>query len=302
MQDWCLNFLNQGEELFPGKKVNLELALMCVLSKGHLLIEDLPGMGKTTLVHYISQSLGMSFKRIQMTSDLLPQDITGGLIYNPGSKEFEFHPGALFADFVLCDELNRTNAKTQSALLEAMEEKTISIDGKTYQLPSFFTVMATMNPQGQLGTYSLPESQLDRFLFKMSIGYPDKEAELKILAGSSRRSLIAEIKPIVKPAQLNELIEKIEQIRLSSAVLQYIWTLLDFTRKKNQNLNPLSPRCGLDLVRSSKARAWMMGRDFVLPEDVKWIFPYVAGHRLSSAGILKEQQLSREVIEANPVI
>lgn len=277
---WIQNYFSEGERLFPGKKNVLALSLSAIILRSHLLIEDLPGMGKTTLTHYLAKAFGLDFKRIQGTSDLLPADITGINIFHPGEQKFQFKPGPIFAELLLMDELNRAPAKTQGALLQAMEEKTVVVDGNNYQLPEHFCVMATQNPSSQRGTYTLPESQLDRFLYRFPMGYPDKKAEIDILKHETRRSLIQKMSSLSSIKELDLAFLEVQKIHVSDKVADYIWRLLDDSRK-DVALLPLSPRCGIDIVKSSKCLAYLNQRDHVLPDDVQEIFPYVSNHRLA---------------------
>lgn len=264
-----------------GKEAALRLALMCVFSRGHLLIEDMPGLGKTTLAIAIAKILGLSFGRIQFTSDLLPSDITGLSIFDNNSSSFEFHPGPIFNHIVLVDEINRATPKTQSALLEAMGEKQVTIEGRTYDLPRPFFVIATQNPGEQFGTFPLPESQLDRFMMKISIGYPPRAAEREILKGGSRRKEIYSIEPILEGAEVLAIQEYIRNgIRVSDELLDYFLDLIGATRNNSFIQAGLSTRGALALIQTAKANAYLQGKDFVVPENVKAVAPYVIPHRL----------------------
>jgi MoxR-like ATPase len=264
-----------------GKEAALRLALMCVFSRGHLLIEDMPGLGKTTLAIAIAKILGLSFGRIQFTSDLLPSDITGLSIFDSNSGAFEFHPGPIFNHIVLVDEINRATPKTQSALLEAMGEKQVTIEGRTYDLPRPFFVIATQNPGEQFGTFPLPESQLDRFMMKISIGYPPRAAEREILKGGSRRKEIYSIEPILEEAEVLAIQEHIRNgIRVSDEMLDYFLDLIGATRSNPFIQAGLSTRGALALTQTAKANAYLQGKDFVVPENVKAVAPYVIPHRV----------------------
>ena len=264
-----------------GKEAALRLALMCVFSRGHLLIEDMPGLGKTTLAIAIAKILGLSFGRIQFTSDLLPSDITGLSIFDNNSSSFEFHPGPIFNHIVLVDEINRATPKTQSALLEAMGEKQVTIEGRTYDLPRPFFVIATQNPGEQFGTFPLPESQLDRFMMKISIGYPPRAAEREILKGGSRRKEIYSIEPILEGAEVLAIQEYIRNgIRVSDELLDYFLDLIGATRNNSFIQAGLSTRGALALIQTAKANAYLQGKDFVVPENVKAVAPYVIPHRV----------------------
>lgn len=264
-----------------GKEAALRLALMCVFSRGHLLIEDMPGLGKTTLAIAIAKILGLSFGRIQFTSDLLPSDITGLSIFDKNSGAFEFHPGPIFNHIVLVDEINRATPKTQSALLEAMGEKQVTIEGRTYDLPRPFFVIATQNPGEQFGTFPLPESQLDRFMMKISIGYPPRAAEREILKGGSRRKEIYSIEPILEEAEVLAIQEHIRNgVSVSDEMLDYFLDLIGATRSNPFIQAGLSTRGALALIQTAKANAYLKGKDFVVPENVKAVAPYVIPHRV----------------------
>ncbi|MFP5212920.1 MAG: AAA family ATPase [Acidobacteriota bacterium] len=264
-----------------GKENALRLALTCVFSRGHLLVEDLPGLGKTTLAIALAKILGLSFGRIQCTSDLLPSDITGLSIFNKDKSAFEFHPGPIFNHIVLVDEINRATPKTQSALLEAMGEKQVTIEGKTYDLPKPFFVIATQNPVEQFGTFPLPESQLDRFMLKISIGYPPREAERDILKGGSRRREIYSIEPMMSGAEVLETQDFIKNsVYVSDKVLDYMLNIIEATRSSRYLLAGLSTRGALALIHTAKANAYFKGKDFVVPENVKAVAEYVIPHRV----------------------
>ncbi|HOV89927.1 MAG TPA: MoxR family ATPase [Syntrophorhabdaceae bacterium] len=281
-----------------GKERPLRLALIAFFSRGHLLIEDLPGLGKTTLAIGIAKSLGLTFGRIQCTSDLLPTDITGLSIYNKSTGEFEFHPGPIFNNIVLCDEINRATPKTQSALLEAMGEKQVTIEGKTYKLPRLFSIIATQNPIEQFGTFPLPESQLDRFMMKISIGYPSNEAEKEILKVGSKREELYTIDPIMTREEADEIQKKIETgIFVSDKILDYILSIINKTRRNGYITAGLSTRGALTIMNTAKANAYFHGRDFVIPEDIKELVEYTIPHRV----LFKEEYESldkREIIKS----
>ncbi|RRQ21961.1 AAA family ATPase [Thiohalobacter thiocyanaticus] len=263
-----------------GKAPSLRLALACLLARGHLLVEDLPGVGKTTLAHALAAVLGLDYQRIQFTSDLLPADILGISIFDRESGSFRFHPGPVFAQLVLADEINRATPKTQSALLEAMEEGQVTLEGATRALPEPFFVIATQNPTYQIGTFPLPESQLDRFLMRLHLGYPDAAAERELLAGVSRRELIRAQAPLLSLAQLGELQAAVDRIHASPALLDYIQALLAATRDSGHYRSGLSPRAGLALLQAARAWALIDGRDHVLPDDIQAVLAAVVGHRL----------------------
>jgi len=264
-----------------GKETSLRLSLISFFSGGHLLIEDLPGLGKTTLAIGIAKALGLSFGRIQCTSDLLPTDITGLSIYNKTAGEFEFHQGPIFNNIVLCDEINRATPKTQSALLEAMAEKQVTIEGKTYRLPNVFCVIATQNPVEQYGTFPLPESQLDRFMMKISIGYPSHKAEKEILRIGSTQEILHAIYPVMDTEEVMLIQEDIEKnIYVSDKILDYALSIIHATRKNDLLSAGLSTRGALTLIKTAKTNAYFHGRDFVIPEDIKELAEFTISHRV----------------------
>jgi MoxR-like ATPase len=272
--------LSALENIILGKPQQLRLALACLLGRGHLLIEDLPGMGKTTLAEALAKVLGLAYQRIQFTSDMLPADIIGVSIFNPAGQQFEFRQGPLFTQVLLADEINRTTPKTQSALLEAMEEGQVTTDGVTRKLPKPFFVIATQNPINQAGTFPLPESQLDRFLMRIELGYPDPKAERELMTGRDRRLLLAELKPMVTVEQLRQLQQLVSTVHVSDAVLDYIQRLVTHTRTAQDFPHGLSPRGTLALMRAAQAWALLAKRNYVMPEDVQMVLPSVAEHRL----------------------
>jgi MoxR-like ATPase len=263
-----------------GKEDRLRLALACLLARGHLLIEDIPGVGKTTLALSLARVLGLKFQRVQFTSDLLPADILGVSIYEQSLGTFRFHAGPIFAQLVLADEVNRASPKTQSALLEAMEERQVTVEGETRALPDPFYVIATQNPMFQIGTFPLPESQLDRFLMRIEIGYPPPAAEKALLSERDRRELLPEIRPVLSPAELTALQNLVKQVKASSALLDYVLALVRYTREHPGLRQGLSPRGGLALCRAAQAWAMLDGRTGVIPEDVQAVFAAVVKHRL----------------------
>lgn len=263
-----------------GKDEQIRLALTCLVARGHLLIEDLPGVGKTTLAHAIARVMGLDFQRIQFTSDLLPADVLGVAVYDRERAVFEFHQGPIFSNFILADEINRATPKTQSALLEAMEESQVTVDGETRDLPQPFFVIATQNPMHQIGTYALPESQLDRFLMRLHLGFPGREAERELLQGEERRDMIEHIKPVLDGGQLISIQKQAAGIHVADALLDYVQSLLEFTRNSPMFEFGLSPRGGLALLNSARALALIDGREFVLPEHIKQVLPAVVNHRL----------------------
>ena len=270
-------------QIVLGKPVQIRLAMTCLLARGHLLLEDVPGVGKTTLALAVAKVLGLKFQRVQFTSDLLPADVLGVSVYEPAQSQFRFHPGPVFTQLLLADEVNRASPKTQSALLEAMEERQVTIEGETRKLEEPFFVIATQNPAQQIGTFPLPESQLDRFLMRLSLGYPPAEAEKLLLGDRDRRDLLAAQKPTLTPAQLGELQAKVKEIKTSPALVDYLLALVTATRKHPALAMGLSPRAGLALRRAAQAWALLDNRAGVIPEDVQAVFPSVVGHRLVTA-------------------
>ena len=276
--------LETAGHIILGKGHELRLALACLIARGHLLIEDVPGVGKTTLAHVLARLIGLQFQRIQFTSDLLPADILGVSVFDRGTSAFRFHPGPVFAQLILADEINRATPKTQSALLEAMEERQVTADGETFALPEPFFVIATQNPAHQIGTFPLPESQLDRFLLRIRLGYPDRAAERALLMGEDRRELLERQPAVASPAALVELQHAAQRVHVSEALVDYVQALLGTTRNSPELANGLSPRAGLGLIAAARAWALLDGRDHVLPDDVQTLFPHVAAHRLHLAG------------------
>ncbi len=272
--------LETADQIILGKNQQLRLALCCLFARGHLLIEDVPGVGKTTLAHTLAKLLGLQYQRIQFTSDILPADIIGSSIFDAENHQFVFHPGPIFKQMILADEINRATPKAQSALLEAMEERQVSVEGNTYRLPEPFFVIATQNPSHQLGTYPLPESQLDRFLMRIELGYPDHKAERELLTGIKRYLLIEKLEAHLSPQQLETIQQNITEIYASEALLDYLQALIDFTRRSADFPIGLSPRASLALLTAAKAWAFIEQRDNVIPEDIQAVFAAVAGHRL----------------------
>lgn len=289
------------ETIIVGKSHQLRLAVTCMLAEGHLLIQDLPGVGKTTLAHALAKALGMSYQRIQFTSDLLPADILGVSVYQRDSGSFEFHRGPIFSQVVLGDEINRATPKAQSALLEAMEERQVTADGKTYILPAPFFVIATQNPQHQIGTFPLPESQLDRFLMQIELGYPDPKQERILLAQGERRRFIEAMEPALTTESLLRLQERVPRVHVSEPLLDYVQALIKHTRESGDYLIGLSPRGGMALVKAAQAWALMEGHPGVHPEDVQAVFAAVVDHRLERASRDAPTDPGRAILATVPV-
>ncbi len=299
--------LEQLGQVILGKEEQLRLALSCLLARGHLLIEDLPGMGKTTLSHALAGALGLQYNRIQFTSDLLPADILGVSIFErePGSDlgRFRFHPGPVFSQLVLADEINRATPKAQSALLEAMEEGQVTIEGETRPLPQPFFVIATQNPVSQSGTFPLPESQLDRFLMCIQLGYPDARAERELLEGRDRRAMAAGLQAVLKTADLQQLQQQVDAVQAAASVLDYLQRIIAFTRYDGGYQYGLSPRGALALLRSAKAWALVDGgRQHLLPEDIQAVLPAVVDHRLAAAAPVAALHPSAHILQQVPVL
>ncbi len=263
-----------------GKEKAIRLAIACLIARGHLLIEDTPGVGKTTLAHTLAKALGLHYQRIQFTSDLLPADILGVSVYNRDTSKFDFHQGPAFTNVILADEINRATPRTQSALLEAMAEYQVTIEGETRNLPNPFFVIATQNPMNQVGTFPLPESQLDRFLMRIELGYPDNNAERELLKGKNRKDLLEDVEAALTIDELIQLQKQLEHIHVSDALLDYLQSLLDFSRTSGNYVSGLSPRAGIAILSAAKAWALISSHQHVLPEDVQTVLPSVIGHRL----------------------
>ena len=281
------SLINQLNTVIVGKPAQVQDCVACLLAGGHLLIEDVPGVGKTTLAHALSRSFGLQFSRVQFTADLMPSDLSGVSIYERQKESFVFHPGPLFAQVLLADEINRASPKTQSALLEAMEEKQVTIEGSTRPLPVPFFVIATQNPHDQLGTYALPESQLDRFHMRISLGYPDRAAERELLRGADRRDMVDNLQAVLTPHELLELQQQVNQVHAAEPLLNYLQDLMAATRSGRWFLQGLSPRAGIAVMRAAKAQAFLNHRDYVAPDDIAAVLPQTAAHRLipvSNAG------------------
>ncbi len=282
MRENITEIVTEISKVLLGKEQEIKFALACLFSDGHLLIEDLPGMGKTTLAHALAQVMGLKYQRVQFTNDMLPADIIGVSIFDTTNNTFSFHPGPVFTQVLLADEINRTTPKTQSALLEAMEESQVTVDGTTRPLPDDFFVIATQNPQSQMGTFPLPESQLDRFLMRISLGYPDPQAERNLLTGSDPRKKIPHLKACLTTEQLAELKEAVRTIKTSDSVVAYLQRLVHETRRSEDFIHGLSPRGAMALLQAAKTWAYMHTRDYVIPEDIQVLLPAVITHRITS--------------------
>jgi MoxR-like ATPase len=295
--------LDQLNTVLVGKPAQVSDCVACLLAGGHLLIEDVPGVGKTTLAHALSRAFGLHFSRVQFTADLMPSDLSGVSIYERGKEAFVFHPGPVFAQVLLADEINRASPKTQSALLEAMEEKQVTVEGETRALPSPFFVIATQNPHDQLGTFALPESQLDRFLMRISLGYPDRAAERELLGGADRRGMVESMRNTLTPVDLQLLQQKVLQVHAAEPLLTYVQDLIAATRSGRWFLQGLSPRAGIAVVRAAKAQALLSGRDYVAPDDVQAILPQTIAHRMVPVGDAGRGPIEqvRAMLEAVPL-
>jgi len=291
----CNTIVEQINQVILGKEMQIRLVLTCLLARGHVLIEDVPGVGKTTLAHVLAQVMGFSFQRIQFTSDLLPADIIGVSIYDKAAEGFTFHVGPIFSQMVLADEVNRATPKTQSALLEAMEEHQVTVEGETHRLPEPFFVLATQNPLHQIGTFPLPESQLDRFMMRLELGYPDPRTERALLKGRDRRAMIADLDALTTTQEIIAMQKVLENIHISDALVDYLQAIIAFSRQSPRYQHGLSPRAGLAILHSAQAWAMMHGRDHVIPEDVQAVLPGVIGHRLIST---QEHSANKQAVVA----
>ena len=295
--------VDQVDSIIVGKRDRIEDCVACLVAGGHLLIEDVPGVGKTTLAQALAVSLGLRFARVQFTADLMPSDLVGVSVFERGREAFVFHPGPVFTQVLLADEINRAGPRTQSALLEAMEERQVSVDNATRELPSPFFVVATQNPMEQIGTYPLPESQLDRFLMCITLGYPDRQAERALLAGEDRRAALATLQAVMTPEDLQQVQAAASKVTVSGALLDYLQALVEATRSGRWFIQGLSPRAALAVLRAARARALMAGRDYVAPDDIQAILPQTIAHRLvpaAGAGRGPREQV-RAMVEATPV-
>ena len=298
-----VHLVDQIATIIVGKRPQIEDSVACLLAGGHLLIEDVPGVGKTTLAHALAVSLGLDFRRVQFTADLMPSDLIGVSVFERSKETFVFHPGPVFAQVLLADEINRAGPKTQSALLEAMEEQQVTVDNDTRKLPQPFFVIATQNPSDQLGTYPLPESQLDRFLLRITLGYPDRASERALLAGEDRRHLAMRLEPVLAPSELAAAQQAVLRITASDALLDYLQSLIAATRDGRWFVEGLSPRAGIAVLRAARARALMAERSYVAPDDIQAILPQTVAHRLTpvaGAGRGAIEQV-RAMVEATPI-
>ncbi len=297
------SILDQLNTVIVGKPAQVQDGVACLLANGHLLIEDVPGVGKTTLAHALARTFGLQFSRVQFTSDLMPSDLSGVSVFERGKGEFVFHPGPIFAQVLLADEINRASPKTQSALLEAMEEKQVSVEGETRPLPSPFFVIATQNSHDQLGTYALPESQLDRFLMRISLGYPDRAAERTLLSGQERRHMVLALKSLLDAEQLLALQQEVLRVHAAEPLLDYVQDLVAATRSGRWFVQGLSPRAGMAVLRVARAQALLSGRDYVAPDDVQATIAQTVAHRLipvNDAGLGAVEQV-RAMLESVPL-
>jgi MoxR-like ATPase len=302
-QEKLRSILDQLNTVIVGKAAQTQDCVACLLANGHLLIEDVPGVGKTTLAHALARTFGLQFSRVQFTSDLMPSDLSGVSVFERGKGEFVFHPGPIFAQVLLADEINRASPKTQSALLEAMEEKQVSVEGQTRPLPAPFFVIATQNSHDQLGTYALPESQLDRFLMRISLGYPDRAAERSLLAGAERRDMVLALPSLLSAPELAALQLQVQQVHAAAPLLDYVQDLVAATRSGRWFVQGLSPRAAMAVLRVARAQALLCGRDYVAPDDVQAILAQTVAHRLvpvNDAGLGAVEQV-RAMLEAVPL-
>lgn len=294
--------LDQARTVLLGKDRELIYAMTCMIGGGHLLIEDVPGVGKTTMVYLLGRLMGLELNRIQFTNDLLPGDILGTMVYRRDTEEFEFKKGPIFGQLILADELNRATPKTQSALLQCMEEHKVSIEGQTFTLEEPFLIVATQNPFYQVGTFQLPESQLDRFFMSLHLDFPEREFEKKILLKSNTRHDIAALEPVLKKEELLSMKKEASQVTVSDALLDYLLDLIEKGRSEYEEGVYLSPRAGKDLIQGARTLAYLQGRDYVVPDDVQEIAPYILGHRLSGGkGVSHGQSVIKELIEKTPI-
>ncbi len=305
MRKFVATLVDEISGVLLGKEDKIKLALTCLLADGHLLIEDLPGMGKTTLSHALAKVLGLTYNRVQFTSDMLPADILGISIFDPVQQQFSFHQGPIFAQLLLADEINRTTPKTQSALLEAMEERQVTCEGKTYFLPQPFFVIATQNPISQMGTFPLPESQLDRFLMRISIGYPDAETEKRLFKGGDTREQLTKLRVCLPIEELTDIKSGIREIKVSDSLVDYVHRLVSYTRLSDDVAVGLSPRGAMALIKAARTWAFMQERSYVVPEDVQYLFSAVVAHRLipkASTQVFAQENLVRKILTSVPVV
>lgn len=302
MRDLIAKMIESASQIVLGKEEEIKQAVTCLLAGGHLLIEDVPGVGKTTLVKTLGRLLGLESHRIQFTVDLLPSDILGSPIFDPRDQKFQFHPGPLFAQLILADELNRASPRTQSALLQAMEEGEVSIDGVLHPLPKPFLVIATQNPHQQTGTFPLPESQLDRFLMSLELNYAEPQVEVRIFSQIDPQQKLRELKPILGAEELLEIQDKVRQVKVSDKVATYVSALLSQSRGSKAQWLPLSTRAGLALIRAAQAHAFMQARDFIRPEDIQDVMVPVLGHRLGGFHGIRQGRSFASSLQASTVV
>ncbi len=294
--------LLQLDQVVIGKSEQTRLALTCFLAGGHLLIEDLPGMGKTVLAHALAHTLGLDFKRVQFTNDLLPSDLIGTSIFDRNNNSFNFRQGPLFSSLLLADEINRATAKSQSALLEAMEEGQVSVDGETYALPSPFFVIATQNPSEQVGTFPLPEAQLDRFLIRIELGYVSKQAEISLFKGVDRRDLLKQLPAVLSAEEILLFQQQLEHIYVGDTLLEYLYDIVNFTRQSGKFRTGLSTRAGLMLLKAAKAWALLHGQTQLIPGDLQAVLPGVVSHRLQTVDVgMRHKNIAKDIIESVPI-
>ncbi len=295
--------LDQLDQVVVGKPQQIRLALTCVLAGGHLLIEDLPGMGKTVLAYALAHTLGLDHKRVQFTNDLLPSDLIGSSVFDRNTSHFHFRQGPVFSRILLADEINRATAKSQSALLEAMEEGRVSVDGETHPLPAPFFVIATQNPSEHVGTFPLPEAQLDRFLIRIELGYVNKKAEIALFKGSDRRDLLQKLPAVLSADEILDFQQQLKDIHASDAILEYLYEIVSFTRQSGWFRAGLSTRAGLMLLKAAKAWALLHGRPHLVPADLQAVLPGVVGHRLQSIeGASRRKNIAKDIIESIPIL
>jgi MoxR-like ATPase len=302
MRDLIYKMIEQASQVILGKETEIKSAVVCLMAGGHLLIEDVPGVGKTTLVKTLAKLMGLDSHRIQFTVDLLPSDIIGSPIFDPRTQQFQFHRGPLFASIILADELNRASPRSQSALLQAMEEGEVSADGQTYRLPEPFSVIATQNPHQQTGTFPLPESQLDRFLMSLELNYANSQTEVKIFSQMDSQDKLRELKPLLSGVEVTTIQKKIKQVKVSDKVATYVSALLSQSRASDQAWLPLSTRAGLALIRAGQSQAFLEGRDYLRPEDIQAVMTAVLAHRLGGFHGIRQGRIFSETLQTSTMV